>query len=53
MTKKKIKGNNIPILEKLDQHPFIWLLLGLVLTLNSYGAFNGWNCGYIRRKNEY
>ena len=47
MVKNKIKGKNIPVLEVLDEHPFIWLLLGLILTLNSYGAFNVGICAWI------
>lgn len=47
MAKNKIKENNIPVLEILDKHHFIWLLIGLILTIYSYGAFNVGICAWI------
>lgn len=47
MVKDKIKSSNIPVLEILDKYPFVWLLIGLFLTLCSYGAFNVGICAWI------
>ena len=47
MVKNKVKENKLPVLEVLDEYPFVWLLAGLVLTLLSYGAFNVGICAWI------
>ena len=47
MTENKIKTKNIPVLEILDKYSFVWLLIGLGLTLLSYGGFNVGICAWI------
>ena len=47
MHNNEIKDKEISIFHVVDKYPFVWLLMGLVLTTLSYGAFNVGICAWI------